>query len=505
MSKKTRQPRSGVIPMGEQFSYYLGGFGQGMMYGFMSSFILDFYINVARLNVVFVLLLSLLSRVWDAVNDPLMGVLVDRANPKRGKLRSYLFYLPLPIALLTVLMFWVPDLSPDKLMIYAAATYVLWEMIYTAADIPYWSLPNAMTPFEAERGRVVSVSRIANGIGSALPSALIMVLSAVLARVLQDPAQVETTKFMVTAIVCAALGSVCYLQTPFKVKERVPLPRSSAEKQRKGEPSSLSLVFKCKPLMMTVLMGILSGGRYMYQAAAPHVARYAFYFGDFQAMLGMRPADRSIALQDSYAKIYGVMQIAVAGGMFVSMVIAPMLYKKFSYKQLLIGSCLVGGLSSLATWFVGYGNFYAIIPLLLLSAIPVGVINVVSFPMVGDSLDYMEWRTGRRENGLGSACQSFVSKLANGLATTSIAVVYLLLNLDVNSLVADSGANLASVSAEMIPSVRGGFFSLVSLVPAISLLVCIVPVLFYDLTGEKKEQVMRELAERRAKEAENEA
>ena len=502
MSKKTKQPRAGVIPMGEQFSYYLGGFGQGMMYGIMSSFILDFYINVARLNVVFVLLLSLLSRVWDAVNDPIMGILVDRANPKRGKLRSYLFYLPLPIALLTVLMFWVPDLSPDKLMIYAAATYVLWEGIYTAADIPYWSLPNAMTPFEAERGKVVSLSRITNGIGSALPSALIMVLSAVLARVLTDPARVETTKFMVTAIVCAALGFVCYVQTPFKVKERVPLPKPKAREKGQG---ALRLVLTCKPLMMTVLMGILSGGRYMFQAASPHVARYAFYFGDFQAMLGMNKADQGIALQDSYASIYGIMQIAVAGGMFVSMIITPMLYKKFSYKQLLIGSCLVGGLSSLATWFMGYGSFYAIIPLLLLSAIPVGVINVVSFPMVGDSLDYMEWKTGRRENGLGSACQSFVSKLANGVATTSIAAVYLLLNLDVNSLVADSGANLASVPAAMIPGVRGGFFSLVSLVPAISLLVCIIPVLFYDLTGEKKATVMRELAERREREAGNEA
>jgi len=504
MSKREKQPSIGVIPRGEQFSYYLGGFGQGMMYGIMSSFILDFYINVARLNVVFVLLLSLLSRVWDAVNDPLMGVIVDRANPKRGKLRSYLFYLPLPIALLTILMFWVPDLSPNALMVYAAATYVLWEGIYTAADIPYWTLPNAMTPHEGERGRVVSVSRIANGVGSALPSVSIMVLSGVLARVLQDPARVETTKFMVTAIVCAGLGLVCFGQTPYKVKERVPLPKGSGEKRRPGEPSALSLIFKCKPLMLTVLMGVLSGGRYMFQAASPHVARYAFYYGNFQAMLGMNRADQAVALQDSYAKIYGIMQVAVAGGMFVSMVITPMLYKKFSYKQLLIGSCLVGGLSSLATWFIGYGNFYALIPLLLLSAVPVGVINVVSFPMVGDSLDYMEWKTGRRENGLGSACQSFVSKLANGLATTSIAVVYMLLHLDVNSLVAESGANLASVPAGMIPGVRTGFFSLVSLVPAVSLLVCIVPVLFYDLTGEKKARVMRELAERREREA-NEA
>jgi len=496
MSAKKKQPYAGAIPGRERLGYYMGGFGQGMMYGIMSSFILDFYINVARLSAVFVLLLMLLARVWDACTDPIMGMIVDRAHPKRGKLRSYLLYMPLPIALFTFLLFWVPDLSPNMMMLYAAVTYVLWGMIYTVADIPYWSLPNAMTPQEGERGMLMSLSRIANGVGSALPSVSVMVLSAVLARVLNDPAQVETTKFMVTAVVCSCLGLVCFWQTPFHVKERVPLPKNSSGK------GSLKLVLKCKPLMLTALMGILSGGRYMFQAAAPHVARYSLYYGDFQAMLGMNKTDKAIALQDSYAKIFGILQAAVAVGMFVSMVITPMLYKKFNYKQLLIGSCLLGGASSLATFFVGYGNFYALIPLLLLSSIPVGVINVVAFPMVGDSLDYMEWQTGRRENGLGQACQGFVLKLANALATTAITAVYLLLKLDVGQIVSDAGANLASVAPAMIPSVRAGFFSLVSIVPAVSLLVCIVPVLFYDLTGEKKARVVRELAERRAREAE---
>ena len=499
MPKKEKKPYAGVIPGGERFSYYLGGFGQGMMYGIMSAFILDFYLNVARLNVVFVLLLSLLSRVWDAVNDPIMGVLIDRANPKRGKLRSYLFYLPLPIALLTILMFWVPDLGPNALMVYAAATYVLWEMLYTAADIPYWGLPNAMTPHEGERAVLVSISRISNGVGSALPQAMIIVLSMVLGQLLKDDTRADNMKFMATAIVCAALGLVCYMQTPFKVKERVPLP--VGQEPGGKNKGAFRRVLGCRPLMMTVLMGILSGGRYMYQAAAPHVARYALYYGDFKAMMGMDDAGRSEAMQVSYGKVFGIMQAALAVGMFVTMVVTPLLYKRFSYKQLLIGSCLVGGAASLATWFIGYGNVYAFAPLLLLSAVPVGVINVVAFPMAGDSLDYMEWKTGRRENALGAACLSFVSKLANGLATTSITLVYLALKLDVNEIVTTAGANLASITPDRIPDVRGGFFSLVSLVPAISLLVCIVPVLFYDLTGERKARVMKELAERREREA----
>lgn len=501
MADKAKKAYKGAVPIGEQISYYIGGLGQGMMYGIMSSFILDFYMNVAKLNAVFVLLLMLLARVWDAINDPLMGMIMDRSQPKWGKMRTYLFFLPLPIAIFTTLLFWVPDLSGTMMMVYACVTYVVWGMIYTVADIPFWALPNAMTPHEDERGRVTSIARITNGIGSAVPSVMIVILSWVLGRLYSDPAQVETTKFMVTAAVCGLLGFVCYFQTPFKVKERVPLPKKQQGGKEAGKPHPLKLVFGCKPLMLTALMGILSGGRYMYQAAAPHVARYAFFHGNIDSLMGMNQADKVQAVQSSYGTVYAIMQAAVAGGMFISMMIAPLLYKKFNYKQLLIGSCLVGGLSSLITFFIGYDHFYAIIPFLLLSSIPVGVINVVAYPMVGDSLDYMEWKTGYRENGLGLSCQSFVIKLANALATSAIAVVYMILNLDIGGMNDNAGANLASVPMDQVATVRGSMFSLISLVPAISLLLCIIPILFYDLTGKKKEQITTELAERRAAEA----
>jgi Na+/melibiose symporter-like transporter len=146
---------AGVVPKPERMSYFLGALGQGMMYAVMSSYISDFYLNVLGLSAMFVFWLMLLARIWDAVNDPLMGVVMDRAQPRGGKMRPYLRWLPLPVALLTALLFYKPGIPAGSpwLMAYAAATYVLWGMAYTVGDIPFWSIPNAMTPKAHERGR----------------------------------------------------------------------------------------------------------------------------------------------------------------------------------------------------------------------------------------------------------------------------------------------------------------------------------------------------------------
>jgi len=498
-----KKPYAGIIPKAERTSYYLGAFGQGMMYSIMSSFISDFYMNVMGLGAMFVFWLTLLSRVWDAANDPIMGVIMDRVNPKHGKMRTYLFYFPLPIALLTILMFVKPNLPPTFMMVYAAVTYVLWDFLYTIGDVPFWSAPNAMTPNHEERGFLASFARTTNGIGSAVPMGLFMAIGPVLARMNTAPDKIEPQKYLVTVLICAGVGFILFFQTPFKMKERVPLP-----KEEKPDKGILKQVLKCKPLMLISAMSILAGGRYMLSAAAIHVARYAFFNGDLNALYTMSDYDQTKAVQDSITFVSLIFQVSLAAGMFLAMMITPLLYKKYNYKQLVIGSCLIGGAAGLAMYFVGYSSVYALIPFLFICSIPVGVINVVAIAMLGDCLDFMEWETGIRENGLGMACQSFTQKVANAIATAAIVLTYGFVGLNVNDFADSTGANLLGVALNMpekLSSVRGGMFSLVSLVPAISLLVCVIPMLFYDLTGEKKERVMRELAERRAKEAEQPA
>ena len=176
-------------------AYAVGALGQGMVYAIMSSYISDFYMNVLKLAPVFVLLLMLLARVWDAVNDPIMGYIADRANPKRGKMRPYLLYTPIPIAILTILLFYAPKLSGTQLMVYAAVTYVAWGMIYTASDVPFWSLPNVMTPDPAERGEIISKGKTANGVGSAVPIVFFMALGFILPKFNLSGTELEKTKY----------------------------------------------------------------------------------------------------------------------------------------------------------------------------------------------------------------------------------------------------------------------------------------------------------------------
>ena len=466
----------------------IGALGQGMVYAIMSSYISDFYLNVLGVSAVFVLLLMLLARIWDAINDPLMGMIADRLNPKRGKMKPYLIITPIPIAVLTLSLFYAPDISITAKMVYASITYVFWGMTYTMSDVPFWSLPILMTSNPAERGKVFSLARTANGIGSALPIVIFMTLGFLLPKTGLSGLQLEKTRYIIIALFAAVVGNVLFANTYFHVTERVNIPRKKPEK---GEAGSLKLLFTNKPLMLVLVMGILSCGRYMYQVGAIHVARYSFYIGP--SLAGLTNKEQDEIIQSSISKVNLVFAVATAVGMFGTMLLIPRLIKKFNYKQIVIVSCIIGFIASLAIYFIGYGNFWACVPFLILSCIPAGAINVLSSAMIGDSLDYMEWKTGRRENGLGSACQSFVNKLGNAFATSFIVLMYKLVDLNIGTIGTDFTPN-----PTMLPdSVRSGMFLIVSIIPGILLLLCCIPLFFYDLVGEKKDIITRELHEHR--------
>ncbi|MGN0522329.1 MAG: MFS transporter [Eubacterium sp.] len=477
------------VPTKEWMAYCIGALGQGMIYAIMSSYISDFYLNVLKVTPVFVLLLMLLARVWDAINDPIMGGIMDRLNPKKGKMKPYILYTPVPVAILTMLLFYAPNVSDTKKMIYAAVTYVLWGMIYTSSDVPFWSLPNAMTPDADERGSIISKARTANGVGSAVPMAIFMILGFILPKMNLSGTELEQTKYTVMALVSSIIGNLLFIRVYFKANERVVIP--NPPKRDKSEPSAIKLILTCKPLMLTALMGILSAARYMYQAGAVHVARYSFYIG--KDLTGLSPAEVENALQSNISTVSTVFSVASAVGMMGAMLAVTPLIKKFSYKQIIIGTSLIGAAASLAMWFIGYEHFWACVPCLVLCTIPCGAINVCAFAMIGDCLDYMEWKTGRRLTGMGSAIQSFVTKLGNALSTSFIILMYIIVDLDVSSFSAKVTAN----PLDMSDSVRTGMFSVVSIIPAISLLVCIIPMFFYNLTGEYKERMEKELEQQR--------
>ena len=471
------------------YAFCVAAMGQGMIYAMMSSYISDFYLNVLQLAPMFVLLLMLLARVWDAINDPLMGMIVDRHTTKKGKMKPYVLYAAVPIAVLTVLMYYAPDLDKKYLMVYAAVVYVAWGMIYTMADVPFWSLPNVLTPDAAERGSVISLGRTFNGVGSAVPEVLFLVIGLTLPSILgsSDGLEYNKIKYLIMAVITVVIGTALYLRSYFRVKERVVLPD---RKPQPGEPSQLSRIFRCRPLMLVILMGVLSSGRYMVQAAAVHVARYAFYIGP--SLENLSESERVAAIDASVSTVKTIFQVCAIVGMFGAMLFMPLLMKKFDYKKIVIVTCLLGFAASVFTTLIGWFtmNLYICIPFILISCIPLGVLNVISYAMIGDCLDYMELKTGFRDNGLGSACQGFVNKLGNALATSGIVLMYMFIGLEPDKMLSSTAVMAAT---DLAAGPRFAMFSLVSVVPGVSLLLCAVPMFFYKISGREKERLFKAL------------
>ena len=481
------------VPKKEVWAYGIAAGGQGMIYATMSSFISDYYLNVLQLAPLFVLLLMLFARVWDAINDPLMGILVDRHQTKWGKMKPYILFASGPIAILTLLMYLSPNLNKTSLMVFSAVVYVLWGMSYTMADVPFWSLPNVITPNSKERSSIISFSRIINGIGSALPEILFLAFGFLLPVFMDtsDPLGFNKKKYLIIAIIIVVLGIALYSQAYFRVKERVVLP---VKKRQPGEKSQLSRIFRCKPLMLVIIMGVLSSGRYMVQAAAIHVARYAFYIGP--DLTGMTVAERTAAIDASVSSVKTIFQMCAVVGMFGAMLFMPFLMKRFQYKRIVITTCLLGFGASICTTLIGWftNNLYACIPFILISCIPLGVLNVISYAMICDCLDYMELQTGFRDNALGSACQGFVNKLGNALATSGIVVMYMAIDLKPEMMLSSTAIVAAT---DLARSQNFAMFSLVSIVPGISMLLCAIPMFFYKIDAIKP-KLAEDLAKARA-------
>lgn len=475
------------VPKKESMYYAIAALGQGLVYSCMSSYITDYYMNVLTLNAMFVIMLMLLARVWDAVNDPMMGMIMDRHTTKKGRMKPYPVVTALPIAILTILMFVNPGFDTNNksiwLYVFVSVVYVLWGMVYTTSDVPFWSMPNVMTPNPKERGNIISYGKTVGGIGSAVTVALPIIVGYVVA----GKENADVLKYAIMAVSMSVIGMPLFSLASFKTKERIQLP--NAEKKKAGEQSNLKRIFSCKPLMLVVVAGMLSFGRYMIQAAAPHVARYSGLY------IGSKPQTIE-EYNKNISNVALVIQICAAVGMFGAMLVLPKLYKKFEYKHIMIVSCLGGFVSSCITLVVGWTtqNILLCIPFMIISSIPLGVINNVSFAMVCDCLDFMEWKTGYRNTGLGSACQSFVNKIGNAFATVMIIVMYMIVHIDVSTLNVGSGAEIVAKIGEMSSTQNFAMFSLITIVPGISLLLCAIPLFFYDLTGEKKTKIFTELA-----------
>ncbi len=454
-------PEKKYLTPKERWSFGIAGLGQNMAYGIMSSFLLAFYTDIVfpdALKVVTIIMI--IARVWDAINDPIMGSIVDRTRTKLGKCRPYLMIAPFPIAVFTILIFYAPDLSLGGRLFYALFTYILWGMLYTISDVPFWALPSSMTPNARERADFLAFARILNGVGAALPF-LVMEL-------FKEETGYTKESFFYSAVLMAVIGAALFSLAYFNTKERI-MPPS----EKLSIIDNLKLLKVNKPLLLVLALGVLSFGRYVTNMFLIYATRDIF-----------------VNAPENISMI--VLSAAFAIGMFPGMVLMPFFFKKFNYKQIAIaagtGAFILQLIFFVVTILSGY-DYYIALPFIFLAGFPFGIYNVITFVLTSESIDYLEWKTGKRAEGLGFSCQTFMNKMGAAVSAAVIPVMLLFINYV---------APVMRTEEYEIP--RLGMLAIFSLLPGISMLLSTIPMYFYDYLGEKKEKILFELAKTRSEE-----
>ena len=159
------------LSFSEKFAYGIGAVGKDMVYMLSASYILYYYQDIMGVSAWVMGIILLIARVFDAFNDPIMGVIVAKTKTKWGKFRPWLFVGTFLNAITLYLMFAAPPtMNGSGLVAYAAITYILWGVTYTMMDIPYWSMVPAFTSSGKERENLSAMARSCAGVGSALIS-----------------------------------------------------------------------------------------------------------------------------------------------------------------------------------------------------------------------------------------------------------------------------------------------------------------------------------------------
>ena len=163
------------IKIKDKIGYALGDMGGLLTFSLIGAFQNKFYTDVLNIDPAKIVVLILVARIWDAINDPLWGAFIDSRKPtKQGKFRPYIFWFSIPLAVSAVLMFTViPNLSQAKYLLFAYITYILYGMMYTAVNIPYGSLASVITDDEKERSSLSMWRSIGAGVGG-LPGTILL-------------------------------------------------------------------------------------------------------------------------------------------------------------------------------------------------------------------------------------------------------------------------------------------------------------------------------------------
>lgn len=460
---KTYIQRTSGIKGAEKVGYALGDLACLMLFALVTSFLQKFYTDVLKINLWWVLILFIVARLWDAINDPIWGSIVDKRKVgKSGRYRPWMLWLSVPIAISAVLMFIkIPGLNSTQYFIYACVTYILFGMLYTGINIPYGSLASVITTDERERASL-SVFR---SVGSVLGNFPALILMAVI------PITAENSTKLAIGVGATALLSVFVYYLCYKLtKERVPHKLDQSVKLNAKQ--IISNLTKSRPFVSLCIAAMLLLATQMFvQSYYLYLFNYYFkaqWLNTINQVAAYLPVALLMFFMGKINKSVGKKEICAIGMLFASVM-------------------------NLLLFILQTQNAVVFLALSFLSGIGNTFFFLQVWALLTDAIDFNEVKTGQRDEATSYAFFTFTRKL--GQTVASILSLLALISFGYQDWVYDPSV-ITNVAL-------GKMYNLAVLIPAVMYLAMgIMLWLWYPLNKKRlaelqiqKEEMLKELFE----------
>ena len=383
-----------------KFSYALGAVGKDMVYMLSASYVLYYFQDIMGVSAIAMGTILLVARVFDAFNDPIMGVIVAKTKTRWGKFRPWLLIGTLTNAVVLYLMFAAPPtMDAAGLTAYAAVTYILWGVTYTMMDIPYWSMIPAFTEGGKERESLTTLARSAAGVGSALITVITVLSVQALGNAFggANAREIEILGFKYFSLIVAVLFVVFTLVMCLSVKEK-----STVEMQTVSVGQMFKALVQNDQAMAIVLSIVCTNGAlYITSNLVLYFFKYDFggtaWYNDYTL----------------FSTFGGGVQI------LSMMLLYPLLRRFFDNRKIFfisMGMCAAGYAALLALTFTEMSSVWLLfIPGFFIFATN-GVNAILTTVFLANTVDYGELKNNRRDESVIFSMQTFVVKLASGVA-----------------------------------------------------------------------------------------
>lgn len=470
MSEATKQQKR-YVGVKETVLYGVANGGQCIGYNMMTAQRSFFLVSVFGVPEAIVSAMLFIMAFWDAFNDPLMGAVVDKTKTRYGKLRPYLIFTPIFLGIVTVLFFGGPvflgDVASKPLrIIYMCVTYFIWEFFYTIGDIPFWGLSSAISPSPLDRSRVIKSARLISGIIGGIPGIIITVCID-LSNKGVIPLSLSQV-FFVLSIIAGTFGMFLFSLAGTCTKERVV--------HTNDEPKlsdCFRFLFKNKPLMLIMLSNLIAtvegiGGT------------FSVYY--YTLSLGI----------NSLSLLAGLPGTLMGWATYPLM---TLLEKRWTSRQIVVRVSFMHAAVTAAVFLLGsrhYTDMGVIVPLLMIhgvsNSINCSIKAVIPTKMISETVDYMEWKTGKRNEGMAFSVLTFMGKLTGTLSTAiGTALIPLV------GLVRDEQKEMMVIAENSPVNTQFLLWALITVIPTCLGLLSLIPYKFYDLEGEKLARVQTEI------------